>query len=115
MVMATSYWKPFDVVVPDRFQSQLSWLSVILGAAAVIVADNKRISKNVDMLCSRFFASMLRKGINRIPRINEAGAANGQKAFDFTDRFGDHAVRLAGVKLALQLNKGVISPIKPAC
>src|SRR6516162_6447709 len=33
--------------------SQLSWLSVILGAAAVIVADNKRISKNVDMLCSR--------------------------------------------------------------
>src|SRR6516162_1372919 len=33
--------------------SQLSWLSVILGAAAVIVADNIRISKNVDMLCSR--------------------------------------------------------------
>ena len=40
-------------MVPDRFQSQLSWLSVILGAAAVIVADNIRISKNVDMLCSR--------------------------------------------------------------
>ena len=60
-------------------------------------------------------ASILRKGIHRISRINEAGATNGQKAFDFTNRFGDHAVRLAGVKLALQLNKGVISPIKPAC
>ena len=57
----------------------------------------------------------LRKGIHRISRINKAGATNGQKAFDFTNRFGDHAVRLPGVKLVLQLNKGVISPIKPAC
>ena len=68
---------------------------------------------NVSSKLSR--ASILRKGIHRISRINKAGATNGQKAFDFTNRFGEHAVRLAGGKLALQLNKGVISPIKPTC
>ena len=79
-----------------------------------IAAQDSEVSRRAQRTLA-FFTSILRKGIRRISRINKAGATNGQKAFDFTHRFGDHAVRLAGVKLALQLNKGVISPIKPAC
>jgi hypothetical protein len=42
----------------------------------------------------KFSASILRKRIRWISRINKAGATSGQKAFDFTNRFGDYAVRL---------------------
>ena len=45
--------------------------------------------------------SILRKGIERVPRINKAGTAGGEKSFHFIDGFGDHAVRLTGLKLAL--------------
>ena len=36
--------------------------------------------------------STLRKGIERISRINKAGAADGDQSFHFTDRLGDHGV-----------------------
>jgi hypothetical protein len=31
--------------------------------------------------------------------ITNTGATNGEKSFNLTDRFGDHAVRLADLKL----------------
>src|SRR3974390_3154997 len=58
---------------------------------------------------------ILRKGIEWISSVNETGTADGEKSFYFTDRFGHHAVRLAAPKLALQLNKGVISGIESVC
>ena len=45
--------------------------------------------------------SDLCEGIERVPRINKAGTTGGEKFFHFTDGFGDHAVRLTGLKLAL--------------
>jgi hypothetical protein len=39
--------------------------------------------------------------IVRISSINKVGTADGEKFFDLTDRFGDHVVRLASLKLAL--------------
>src|SRR5262252_3368903 len=53
--------------------------------------------------------------IEWISSVNKTGAADGEKSFYFTNRFGHHAVWLAGLKLALQLNKGVIGGIESVC
>src|ERR1700720_4046153 len=58
---------------------------------------------------------ILRKWIGWVAGVDETGTADGQKAFHLLDRFGDYAVRLAGLKLALELNEGVIGPVKPPC
>jgi hypothetical protein len=54
---------------------------------------------------------LLRTWIGWVAGINEIGTADSQKALHLLDRFGDHAVRLAGLKLVLQLNEGVIGDI----
>src|SRR6516225_4440340 len=59
--------------------------------------------------------AILRKGIEWISSVDKTGAADGEKSFYFTDRFGHHAVWLAGLKLALELNKGVIGGIESVC
>src|SRR6516164_7963959 len=59
--------------------------------------------------------AILRKGIEWISSVNKTGAADGEKSFYFTDCFGHHAVWLAGLKLALELNKGVIGGIESVC
>src|SRR5262249_49443660 len=101
-----------------------------LGSAAAIVAVSIRIPKTAGMLCllgykptamsipphwphklSRPRKSFLDKGIERIPCINKAGTTDGETSFHLTNSLGDHAVWLAGLKLALQLNKDVISAI----
>jgi len=64
---------------------------------------------------SRRLSRLLRKGIEWISSVNKTSAADGEKSFYFTDRFGHHAVWLARLKLALELNKGVIGGIESVC
>ena len=45
--------------------------------------------------------TILLERIEWISGINEAGATDGEKSFDLADRFSDHAVRLASLKLVL--------------
>ena len=51
--------------------------------------------------------------IEWVPGIEQACAADGEKSFHPGNRLDDDAVRLAGLKLALQLKKGVIGPVEP--
>src|SRR5207237_186410 len=64
---------------------------------------------------SGFGVSILYKWIGWIPSVDETGTADSQKSFHLLDRLGDHAVRLAGLKLALELNEGAISAVEPPC
>jgi hypothetical protein len=47
------------------------------------------------------FPTTLRERIERMPGLNEGGAADGEKSLHLTDRFDDHAVRLAAPQLVL--------------
>ena len=57
--------------------------------------------------------SILHMRIEWVPGIEQACAADGEKSFHPGNRLDDDAVRLAGLKLALQLKKGVIGPVEP--
>jgi hypothetical protein len=45
--------------------------------------------------------------------VDEACSARAQQHFDLLDRLPDVAARLAGVKLALQFDEGLIGTIEP--
>ena len=55
-----------------------------------------------------------REGVIRIAGRREAGAAERQQIFHLLHRVRDHAGRLAGLELALQLDEGMIGAIETA-
>src|SRR5947209_20564186 len=50
--------------------------------------------------------------VERVPSIDEAGAAAAQQSFYFLDSLADHPGRLARVKLALGLDDRLIGALK---
>ena len=47
-------------------------------------------------------------------RVDETCVTNSEQLPHFLDSLGNHAVRLAGLKLALELNENAISAVKPS-
>ena len=60
-----------------------------------------------------YLPTLLRKG-NELPiaiNMDKTGIASTQESFHFLDRLCDHAARLVGLKLVLQLNENLIGAI----
>ena len=63
--------------------------------------------------CSSSRLGLLCIRIGRVSSIDETSTA--QQTFYFLDRFTDHAERLAGLKLVLQLNECLIGCVETSC